>query len=319
MTKKRCWDAYAKHGYRQFVVANIDLLGQRQKLWKMAKHNMGDLLKDTISEELEQLQLETFVAITHIRDFLDQAILERQSDMNLIEAFDPVDRPAIIEMLQSHAVSQNFSDSLVYHVCTAENLYKPAATILNILHSVGCVMLMALSRKQPLRGGIEFHWAGSIGENEIYGPAPFMAYYLESHVAQYPRVVIGTRVIAYLNTLVSQNGSDHPSRIARNLASVALSMISLDTDGAWFLDYLGDGYRRTYSSKSRHDTAINFLPDAYSFIVEYQNDLKQTLEQQSNSNENKEISKQIYRYQQLKDYFDSRQALWVNDGFKFLG
>ncbi|MHB9132804.1 MAG: hypothetical protein ACYDBB_17180 [Armatimonadota bacterium] len=300
MTNKRktSWETYVHYGYRQFVVANIDFLGQQQRLCELAKHDIEELENNP---QIYDLQVETFRAVTNVRDTLDEMLINR-SFTSLTEN----ERSLVNEMMPSCVVSQSFSDTMIYHVCLETDQYKPAASIWHILQAIAFIMPISFANELPLRGGIEYHWAGNLSENEIYGPAPYQAYYLESHIAQYPRVVIGEGVMKYLDYLASQQEDDPAIHIARSYAIMALDLITRDTDGIMILNYLGNDCRLSREKEVRYQIANELLPKAYLFINKSLDYFKENNDETLTN-----------RYERLKSYFDISLPLWEEDGFSF--
>lgn len=293
-----CWETYKKHGFRQFVVADIDFLGQRRKLCALASYEVRDMVRPEASE----LEDGTFKAVASVRDALDRYLRDRQRLVSL-ERLNDEERQAAKEMLDWPIGTQSHSDSLVYHICLGSDPYKPAAAMLDLLWGVGLIVLPALACRQPLRGGMEFHWAANLTEDEIYGPAPYLAYDLESRVADYPRIVVGDRLLEYLQGVASNGNGDLQRRIARAFAEEALGLVCQDSDGRTMVDFLGERFRKAAEAQLGETTVRDTVGKAYGFVCD-------SLEQFAKCGNDKLAGK----YKRLKGYFDSKVGLCEDEG-----
>ena len=94
-----------------------------------------------------------------------------------------------IEVLQ-------FSDTLVAF-CPLVNVHgcltlEPVCAFLLCL---GRTLLLSLSKQTPLRGAIEIGLAGRFPQTDLYGPVLAAAHRLESKVAEYPRIIVGSNIL----------------------------------------------------------------------------------------------------------------------------
>ena len=88
------------------------------------------------------------------------------------------------------------------------------------------------------------------------------AYELESEVAQYPRIVVGERVVRLLE---AHKNSDEKSIFAdlnRSIAELCLKMLLRDVDGVLILHYLGDTFRGAVTQYLHED----LYRDARAFV-----------------------------------------------------
>ena len=102
---------------------------------------------------------------------------------------------------------QRWSDGMVFFVAlNQENVKCPITGVFYILGVVGGLCFVGLSRKHPIRGSLDISWGVELHPGELYGAAVANAYEIESKVAQYPRIVIGERVVDYLNSCLQNPG-----------------------------------------------------------------------------------------------------------------
>ena len=72
-----------------------------------------------------------------------------------------------------------------------------------------------------------------------------------AEVAQFPRIIIGERVVDYLEAYAQNTGSDIFNELNRSLAERSLGMIAVDFDGNYILDYLGSSFKESIT-KAKH-------------------------------------------------------------------
>lgn len=278
-------DAFAKYGFTHFVVANIDFLGQRCRLEKLSQFGIDEL---NDNKQAITLQKDTFLAVANIRDALNDLMYDEGREADL-KCFSEAERAAVEEILRSRTINQSFSDSLVYHIDISDEPAACAVNVWTVLQALAYVFPIALSAHTPLRGGIALGWAGHIGENEIYGPAPLCAHLLEQNAAQYPRIVLDSRTPAFMRELASLNADDVQSRIARLFAAWSLELVTTDDDDRPILHYLSERQLR------EEDTEFQsyVLPKARDFA-------RSELEAYTKTNN----LKLAPRYARLNAYFD---------------
>lgn len=104
-------------------------------------------------------------------------------------------------------IFHGFSDTFFTFVPLGSETYFEATAAINGvtagLKACSATMLHALAAGHALRGGIEAGLGAELKDGDIYGPGLSNAHYLESKVAQYPRIVIGNELVDYLNDLAA--------------------------------------------------------------------------------------------------------------------
>ncbi|HEX7480967.1 MAG TPA: hypothetical protein VF331_24405 [Polyangiales bacterium] len=190
---------------------------------------------------------------------------------------------------------------LACSMAPAENHFpmRALATLLTATAIGMLVQLMIGSHDEedglPIRGGIDLA-PGSLVDGFLYSPALTRAYELESTKAVYARVLIGERVQNMLQTTVKDGQSTEEARITRELASQALRMLHVDSDGATVLDFFGEEMRGS----------VAFAPDvqeiaqkAWIFVV--------GAERRARTQGNYHVAA---KYAWLVDYMRPRLHLW---------
>lgn len=245
-----------------YCVSFIDLLGQR-----LEYKNEGRLPNFKSAEEKEQFIEKLRNTIGRIdslqrtsNDFLKAALRDRSP---LREKLPPHIKTVFDEAREVRLKQQRWSDGLVYFVSLMEGEVKcPMSGVYTLLVTSGSLCFLGLAGKLPLRGSVDIAWAAELHDGELYGAAVAKAYELESQVAQYPRIVVGPRIVEYLITNIQSPASDIYTECNRGLARLCSSMLAVDSDGYHYVHYLGDAFHRAVSGDRHHD----LYGDALSFI-----------------------------------------------------
>ncbi len=274
-----------------YCVSFIDLLGQRE-----AARGQG-LLPDTESEEDHK----AFQRI--LRDNIG-GILQLQRDveeMVKVLAPDPIsprrqslgekERIAWDEIQQQFLKTQYWSDGFVGFVCLGDAKIKCLVkSVFELFCMAGYFCFLGLARRRPVRGAIDIAWGVEIRPGELYGPAVVRAYELESEVAQYPRIVVGQKIVQLLEEHRDTSGDTTFIRANRDFSQRCLGMLAQDDDGYWIIHYLGDAFQASVTH-SHHSFLYGKARD---FVVQ------QLEERRSEKN-----SKLAFRYSQLLAYFEA--------------
>ncbi len=151
---------------------------------------------------------------------------------------------------------------------------------------------MGLATRRPIRGAIDVAWGVEIRPGELYGAAVARAYELESIYAQYPRIVVSPRVVAFLQAHKNNQEQDVYSANNRGLAELCLGMLAQDVDGIWILHYLGDQFRHAVTHRHHN---------------ELYSKARQFVEEQLQLHQRAANSKLAFRYSHLLLYFDAHR------------
>jgi len=101
-----------------------------------------------------------------------------------------------------------------------------AAGVYGALFALAGVFLMFLSRSHVLRGAIDVGVASDVFPGELYGPAVESAYHLEKEVADYPRILIGERLLALLQRWEANPAQGVEARVAQGIAIACRELIT---------------------------------------------------------------------------------------------
>jgi hypothetical protein len=271
--------------FGHYLVAFVDLLGQREKLRKLDAlpsnkdgpeyQEFVQIVKDTVGavEDLQRTAYEYFSSFTNN---------EENEVLNQLPGFKSLNNTEI--------KFQHFSDGLVIYVPlrTDEN-HLPSKGVYGALAACGSLCLLGLAKKRPVRIGVSIGVAAELRENELYGKAVADAYELESYIAQCPRVVVSDEVLKYLLGYANQScdEQDIGFQISIKMAQASLEMLVKDFDGRLIVNYLGDFFR-------------NHLMSCDNQVFEYARDF---VNQQLKYHQQSQNTKLAFRYSLLHGYF----------------
>lgn len=286
-----------------YFVAILDILGQSDGL-----RNLEDAFLRQLSSMTESSTRAGFVpneqvvaAVRNTFGFvmtLQQALQKNFSRLNSSRPyFDllPAEKQNVLaDMWHFDLRLEAFADSVVIYVSLRGTPVPPMGVYM-ALHSCCSVISPMLALGKAIRGGAAVGVAGEYGAGHLYGHALALAHDLEASVAQYPRVVIGNRLLEYLDSQSTIRGLDDTAKVTRWAVQLCRGLISEDTDGLPILDYLGESYRQSLGLLDVSDSVRR----AYSFV---DNELSR---QRAAGN-----LKLIVRYGGLRHYFRSRANIW---------
>lgn len=272
--------------FGHYLVAFVDLLGQRERLRKL-----NALPCDEGGPEYSEFVQIVKQTIGAVHD-LQKTAKEFFRDFTKNDANNPLDALIAFGKLNNSEIKfQHFSDGLVIYVpLRVDDQYSPAKGVYGALIACGGLCLLGLAKRRPVRIGISIGVAAELHENELYGKVIADAYELESYVAQYPRVVVSDEVTNYLLGYANSSceKEDFDCYMQKKLADASLKMLARDFDGRCIVNYLGAFFRHHLMS----DTNKLVYEHAKSFIDD---ELKKHQEAQN--------SKLAFRYALLHGYF----------------
>ncbi len=279
------------NGFRvnNYAAAFIDLLGQREAL-----EGCG-LLPDDL-EDFLPIARRSIGPILQLHESFHEFYLSLQRTVDGSVVPEEY-RERFIESQKTDLRFQRFSDGLVAFLSLAnDEKYLPMNGLYSLLASTGSLCLLGLSKKQPLRGGIEIAWGAELNNNELYGCVVAKSYELESEIAKYPRIVIGPEFLRYLDLHEILEGEEPEAQYVRSLASMCKRMIHRDDDGIFMVDYLGQSFKRYVAhgvDLALYTNAANFVDEQLEYWGKELNEKLQT------------------RYGLLQTYFERNKGYWV--------
>jgi hypothetical protein len=276
-----------------YLVAYIDILSQSDAL----KQLKGIPTTEEGKQEFIRILKKTFGAVDMFRKIFDQYFTESQKETPTPSFIPEKDRKLFDALKKSEVKFQGFSDATIVYVPLQEKEgIVPINGVCDALIACASTFLLMMSAGYACRGGIDVGVGSEMFDGEIYGPALYEAYRLESQVAQYPRIVIGKNLIDYLVGLTKLESSDVTSTFTKTIASKCLSFLVQDIDGQSIVDYLGE---RLMEAVEYQPVGDGTIIKAYDFVkneaVKWRDRRDTTLS---------------FRYNLLGNYFTSRLTLW---------
>lgn len=280
--------------YGFYCVAWLDILGQRRKLRELSRLSVDD-------QKTVKLLRETAGCVLRLRKRLEDSFESFTKETGLLEGA-PKELQERIASAKQSVKYRYFSDSIIMQIpfIGDKDQFEPMTGVYKCIGACSILHACALASKEPIRGGIEVGRGLNLYEDkdEVYGPVLENAHYLESEVADYPRIVVGEGLLTYLSTIESKSLTTPFSQIAKNLAARCTRMTTMDSDGFHMLDFLGD------------EIASNSFPAArrelLKGIIEYISEQKQIARTEQNH-------KHQSRYFRLGAYVEKCSERWNSD------
>jgi hypothetical protein len=279
--------------FQHYLVAFLDLVGQREALRKMSGIPTAPEAENEFIETARNSLGKVLKTRKAFTDFFDGA---RRAAVDL-STFPPEHHATILAARQTRFTMYGLSDSIVIAVplggedehCTATNSVELA------LLAVCGLTVWAFASGIVFRGGVDVGVAAQLGGNEVYGSALERSNRLESEMAEYPRCVVGAELIQFLDLVSAQKPQAPFGAWAKQLAAGCRRMIVQDTDGRHMLDFLGTEVK----DKLAASVPCEVVAKAHAFISrEYE-----TFQKAGND-------KLSSRYFRLLQYSLARKKIW---------
>jgi hypothetical protein len=282
--------------WNEFVVAFVDILGQKENLKTLAAlhGNPGE------APAFERASSQLLSILTLVQRWFRGLVRARGPLQQVAPGQEA--RGARLDRLLARDLRLAYAGDSFIAYGPAVNDEGIIENVSRLLGFLPCIVITCQAEGVPLRGAIELGVGTEDMHRGIYGPVVAEAYRLESEVAQYPRIMIGDRLLKRISTLAQhplpQAGAslDNPDQINALVAESCLSLVTRDQDGMTILDYLGTSMSRGTTPPSE---VIDDVMRGYRFVVA-------TLEKfRAERN-----TKLAFRYALLRDYYVSRLANW---------
>lgn len=247
-----------------YVVALVDVLNQRNILTQWgAACAQGDpqWTACASAKAVEQILWVREHLIDYLTTFRNSQLPERYLDGLADE-----ERRKYLEWTEAELSVQYFSDTCI--------LYAPARFLNNVpalkevfgaIIGIGSLYPLLLSKGIVIRGAVEIGPATILYESEIYGPCLAEAYQLEQEEADYPRVVVGPRVVQLIERTLQLKGSAPEEKIALRTASAIRDAIVIDDDGRHAIHYLGSRFSQA-ADNPHLVKGIQYVHKAYNWV-----------------------------------------------------
>jgi len=279
--------------FQNYLVVYYDLLGQKEALRKIPSLPVSETEE---GQFVESVKKSVGKVLTIRRTFKSQfdATLAYEPNTDLVP---PEHRKEFIESQKTNLHYYGLSDAFVIAVpLMMENEYCTSMNgIFSALTATCGTMLLLLPQKILCRAGIDVGVGVQIDDREVYGPALERAFRIEAELAEYPRLVVGQELWAYLSWVENQKHQTRFGLFAAKTAKQCKNLMVQDTDGRIILDYLGENVKEAFGDEMDKDVVAK----AWNFVN------KQHIFQIKNGNE-----KLASRYFRMIRYFKSRLKIW---------
>ncbi len=279
--------------FQEYLVIFFDLVGQREALRKITGIPVSDSEKGPFLELVKESVGRVLMLRRAFKNYFDGAL----SHVPNTDLVAPEHRQEFIESQKTTYHHYGLSDAIVIAVplMNENENCTPINGVFSALTAASAITLLALSLKIPARAGIDVGVGVQIDDREIYGPALERAVRIETQLAEYPRLVVGRELHAYLNFVENQKYQTRLGEIAANMAKQCRMLMVQDTDGRIILDYLGNNIREVFENQIEKEIVLN----AWNFVKEQH---KKYIDQG--------IEKLSSRYFRMSRYFKSRINSW---------
>lgn len=194
-----------------------------------------------------------------------------------------------------HHSAQSTSEVPVFR-----NLFLPCPEEISEYERLLAGDIYALLPEQVLvRGGIAGDSALYFEQCGFYGPALSEAHYIESKIAEYPRVVLSDKIINFSNTLVKQANNDLEKRLFFSTNRIIHQFLYRDADNRYCVDFMGKAVFGYMSAIAKIHDLKDHVYKAYCHVC---NEEEKFL--------NKDPYKLYPRYKKLRQYMDSCLSIW---------
>ncbi|MCH9035667.1 MAG: hypothetical protein IID42_14415 [Planctomycetes bacterium] len=250
--------------FSYYIVGYFDLLSQRDWLHEMEQ------LPSTPEQKAHFIAAarNTVGAVEHFRGMFQKWCGERPNPLAGLLPHELPKNPATTQdLLTTNIRMRPFSDALMISACVISDKapkYPRVVDVLTTILAAAGAFFFGFLRKDVFRGGIEIGVGTQLHDTDVYGSVLVSAYRLEDTVAQWPRIVVGDGLVAYLGEAASRDPVDHVFEKVCGLAMVCRKLIDVDADGQFIVDYLGLPMRQFLgTNKAEFESDVK---DAYAFI-----------------------------------------------------
>lgn len=282
---------------RHYVVCLVDVLGQSEELkgWR----ELPDPLNPP-SEFIQSLK-RSVGTIDGIRTMFQKVFHEFDSpfiSQQLPALLPPEKATKYKQMMTCELSVKQFSDTFLFYAPLGlGNGEVSVQPVLRMLAACVIVIPSALKAKVALRGAIAVGTGLELSPIGFYGPALAEAYYYESNVAEYPRIVLSSEAGEFLRAKAGFSPDPEIEAMMQGMAAKCRRMICIDPDGQPMVDCLGGGWTEAMQGDPE------FTPPPIKEVHAFVSGQAARFDQQRNA-------KLSTRYHRLLHYVESRLPIW---------
>lgn len=289
----------AEFEYSYYIVAIIDLLGVSESLEKIGGFPTNDSEKSTFISTLRP----SFGRVNNFREHIiriKDSFTGRPLGGRRPRPLSPEEEKIYLKYSNPKVETEFFSDTAILKINLKENdNYSPITSAWNLFIQLELLMISCLSGNWPIRGAVEVGICAELDPHGLFGQAIARAHYLESRIAEYPRIVIGGHFLEFLNShnhIMEATGiPEAEKRLMLSFSKLIQEFLIEDDDGQIILDYLV----ATRYGKTANPT---FEEIAKKISINIQKEIE-CFRKQGNT-------KLFNRYRKLKNFFQ-RKNCWA--------
>ncbi len=295
--------------FQFYVVAYIDILGQKAELAKLEEL----LDKRETGEPVLEANRKTIGVIKEIRNdwhkFMEKVIAtDAEPCEPWYNDFTPEKKTQFKKLRYGGDIKFRYiSDGIIIYAPLAKiEGEQRVQDVLSIVMGTAHLILVNLSKKVAIRGAVELGWATKIEDwaknkedTDIYGPILPRVHYLESKIADYPRIIVGNRLISYLELrlqLPDENDNNLQEKLNKVCVEKCRDLTCQDMDGQFIVDFLGPFMQKYTSTSHLAEAGYKFIKSEY---IRY----KQLARDSQEIDSQAKYSKLASRYANLMNYF----------------
>lgn len=285
-----------EYNLQYYVVCVIDVLGQWEKLAQWSEMPLDGVL----SPELIGALKNTVGTVLGFKEVFEKYFSQvSQCIISDKVALLPPKEQLLFQRYRDCVLkTQRFSDTFVFYA-PLQNSFGDLSVVQvhQILGACSSAMLTSLAARIPVRGGVTIGTGIEIEDLNLYGPALAVAHFLESRIAEYPRVIVSPEVLRFLDMMEGNADAGELERIMSGMAKECRKLVTIDADRRWIVDYMGPGVLENLPVDDTFQKAIGI---AYGFACSE----AERFRVEGNS-------KLALRYASLQRYIESRMKLWI--------
>lgn len=213
---------------REYVVCYFDLLGQREGLLKKVRE-----LKE-IGSLQDEIEAVSRAILSFNSSMLQVFAMIKEKGQELLRLYGVPEKempPVLARLQQVHLGIQQYSDSTLFYVGAKDGEGIGFGLFVMFCLHFAVHYLQLIAQGLPLRGSIVMGKGWELAPNCLYGPVMEDAYYLESHIASFPRIVVDPRVVQGVRNLDKEAELQHSNMQFSGC-------FCEDFDGLYIMDYL---------------------------------------------------------------------------------
>ena len=294
-------DSHRSISVSRYVCALVDVLGQQAELRQL------DLNEDFLSLGAIEAQSDfsktlerCYSTILNFRHIIEESLARWYPTVDDIHLADAAFRKRIEAAVSQRVTTRSFSDlMIVYASVENSDTAVPLAPIWRTVCALMFCQLRALAEGRTMRGGIDLGLGFEFRQGDLYGPVLSRVYSMESDVAQYPRILVGNRLIEFVEKMSVSPEGEFGGLNCSMAKEISRAFIQ-DVDGHWFLDFAGRAHFEWI--KATEWPCADLFARGHAFVRAECERLR--IDQSS---------RLAFRYAHLNDYLQNCAPIWVRD------